>query len=123
MSRASAKVFFKDWTILHWIYNGTVDYYAPKLYPTTDNIWEEFYENYYDNTDVWYNREYEWWEDCILYDNYWLWSYYIGKASKEDMAINEDYLYPYKVDENEKYIMQEISKEQAEQYLWYSIDV
>ncbi len=122
MSRASAKVYFKDWTILHWIYNWTVDYYVPKLYAATDNVREDFYKNYRDDIDVWYDWQFTWWEDCVLYDSYWGWSYYIGKASKECMTIHKDYLYPYTEDKSGRYIMKNISKEKAIEYLWYPID-
>jgi hypothetical protein len=114
MSRASAKAYFKDWTILHWIYNWTSDVYIPKLYVSKDNIRDEFYKRYRDDEDVWYNFEYEWWEECVLYDYYWEWDFYIGRASKEDMCINRHCL---DIDD-----LQNISKESAEPILWYTIE-
>jgi len=119
MSRAIAKVYFKDWTILHWIYNWTCDIYIPKLYKTTDNVWEEFYRNYKEDIDVWYDYTYEWWEECVLYNDYWNGNYYIWKASKEDMKINCNNLMIYWDD---KYYMEEITKEEAEKFIWYIIE-
>lgn len=118
MSRASAAAYFKDWTILHWIYNGTVDIYAPKLYKEDDQtIRTEFYQNYRDNIDVWYDRNYEWWEDCILYNSYGGWWYQYWKASKEDMKINTNFLV---IDQDIP--MRDIPKEEAEKFLWYKIE-
>lgn len=121
MSRAEAKVYFKDGTVLHWIYNWTIDVYMPKLYKTTDKVWEEFYSRYNDEIEVWYNFEYTWWEDCILYDSYWLGDYYIWKASKKDRMINKDFIEVYAEDDEWEYIVKNITKEEAEKYLWYKI--
>jgi hypothetical protein len=89
MSRSSGKVKFKDDTILHCIYNGTVDYMHYKLFDTSEEAWYH-YKNLFDSESSNTHCACEG-EDVLIYSHYINGFTYTGKACKIHRCITFDF--------------------------------
>ena len=86
MSRASGMVKFNDGTILHCIYDGTVDIMHHELFDISNEAWDNWYSNTAYKDACTCNGE-----RVLIHSDYGEGETYTGKACKEHKCITFDF--------------------------------